>query len=300
MNKRVRVFGEVLFDQFPDGLRLLGGAPFNVAWHLQAFGQSPDFISRIGNDVEGRDIQQAMQHWGMSIENLQVDSLHPTGSVQITVVDNEPQYDILANQAYDFINIDQLNAQLCPNDVFYHGSLALRQPVSAAALNKLLRQHTGKIFVDVNLRSPWWQAELLATLLNRADWAKLNEQELMQLQSVQLPLKQAMRHFRRKYNVAILIVTRGAQGAVAINQDDEFFEITPPEQVAVVDTVGAGDAFSAVALLGMQHNWSLPVILHRAQAFASAIVGIRGATARNLSFYQAYTYAWQHAHMVED
>ena len=37
----IALFGEVLIDQFPEGQRILGGAPFNVAWHLQAFGQKP-------------------------------------------------------------------------------------------------------------------------------------------------------------------------------------------------------------------------------------------------------------------
>jgi sugar/nucleoside kinase (ribokinase family) len=55
------IFGEVLFDHFPDGKRVLGGAPFNVAWHLQAFGEAPRFISRVGDDAEGDEIRTAMR-----------------------------------------------------------------------------------------------------------------------------------------------------------------------------------------------------------------------------------------------
>ena len=73
MNKkrnRPIIFGEVLFDCFPDGSRVLGGAPFNVAWHLQAFGAEPLFVSRVGNDPMGRKIRDAMLQWGMDTSGL--------------------------------------------------------------------------------------------------------------------------------------------------------------------------------------------------------------------------------------
>ena len=86
--QQIAIFGEVLMDQFPDGQQILGGAPFNVAWHLQAFGQHPCFISRVGNDAMGESIRQAMGDWGMSIENVQVDHYHPTCTVEVTL--NQP------------------------------------------------------------------------------------------------------------------------------------------------------------------------------------------------------------------
>jgi fructokinase len=88
-------------DQFPDGQQVLGGAPFNVVWHLQAFGQYPCFISRVGNDAMGDSIRQAMADWGMSVENLQTDPDYPTGTVKVTLNKNEPCYEILADQTYD-------------------------------------------------------------------------------------------------------------------------------------------------------------------------------------------------------
>jgi fructokinase len=293
INKQVRVFGEVLFDQFSDGQRVLGGAPFNVAWHLQAFGQAPDFISRIGNDTEGFLIKQAMLNWGMSIENLQIDPTYATGKVQVAVVNGEPHYDILANQAYDFISATQVKGYRHTPHVLYHGTLASRHPLSAATLDKLVIEHSGKIFVDVNLRTPWWQPERVKQLLDRADWAKLNDDELMQLQPVQGSLRNTMRLFRKNHDLDVLIVTCGERGAVAVNKQGEFFEVVPADTVSVVDTVGAGDAFSAVLLLGLQHDWPLPLTLQRAQAFASALVGQQGATVQDLSFYQAHIHAWQ-------
>ena len=97
------IFGEVLFDHFPDGKRVLGGAPFNVAWHLQAFGRAPRFISRVGADAEGRSVLNAMRDWGMDTQSVQVDERLPTGRVSVAIVDNEPAYDIVADCAYDTI-----------------------------------------------------------------------------------------------------------------------------------------------------------------------------------------------------
>ena len=179
-NQHIAIFGEVLIDQFPDGQQILGGAPFNVAWHLQAFGQQPCFISRVGKDAMGEIIRQAMADWGMSIENLQIDHDYPTGTVKVTIDKDEPSYEILADQAYDFIAEQQLNPA-SRYSVIYHGTLALRNPVSEHTLNDLTAHHTGKVFIDVNLRAPWWQQASVNQWVSKADWVKLNHGELMQL-----------------------------------------------------------------------------------------------------------------------
>ena len=98
------VFGEVLFDCFPDGREVLGGAPFNIAWNLQAFGLSPLFISRVGDDNLGCHIQKKMVSWGMDTRGLQLDQRHPTGKVQIELTEGEPRFTILPDQAYDYIS----------------------------------------------------------------------------------------------------------------------------------------------------------------------------------------------------
>ncbi len=90
--RRPVIFGEVLFDRFPDGSLVLGGAPFNVAWHLQAFGQAPLLISRVGDDPLGRQVRGAMLDWGMDTAGLQLDSAHATGTVEVRFDHGEPSY----------------------------------------------------------------------------------------------------------------------------------------------------------------------------------------------------------------
>jgi fructokinase len=289
-NNPIAIFGEALFDQFPDGQQILGGAPFNVAWHLQAFNQRPCFISRVGDDALGDAIRQAMLAWGMAVENLACDPDHPTGTVQVTIDDGEPNYEILAEQAYDFIAAQPDSGR--NYDVIYHGTLALRNPTSAKALQDLTAQHQGRVFIDVNLRAPWWQKETVNQWVGKAHWAKLNHDELMSLALPQDTLKDTMRLFLAQHELEALVITCGSQGALAANQAGEFFEVAPTADLAVVDTVGAGDAFAAVLLLGMQQRWPLQLTMERAQSFASALVTKRGATVQDLSFYQPFIDAW--------
>ena len=278
-------------DQFPDGKQVLGGAPFNVAWHLQAFGQNPCFITRIGNDAMGGSIRQAMTDWGMTVETVQIDPDYPTGTVEVTINNNEPGYKILADQAYDFIAAQQLNPAN-QYSVIYHGTLALRNRVSEQALNTLKAGHPGKIFIDVNLRAPWWHKEPVNQWVNNADWVKLNHDELVQLAEPQNTIQDTMRLFLMKHNLDVLIVTCGSSGAMALTNRGEFLEVTPTGNLSIVDTVGAGDAFSAVLLLGIRQDWPLSVTLERAQAFASALVTQRGATVKDLNFYQTFIDVW--------
>lgn len=290
MSKSIAVFGEVLFDCFEDGSRILGGAPFNVAWHLQAFGAAPSFISRVGRDDAGDEIRGAMRDWGISQDNLQLDARHQTGVVAVTLEDGEPSYAILPEQAYDFIDAQSL--AVGDYDLLYHGSLALRHPTSMQAFSQLRERHRGLVFLDVNLRAPWWQPELIESLLTMADWVKLNADELAQVQPNVGSLQQAMQTFVARYRLQGLLVTLGEQGAVCRLANGEVYAIKPEANIDVVDCVGAGDAFSAVMLLGLARNWPLPTTMLRAQAFASALVRQRGATVRDRAFYRRFVEDW--------
>lgn len=290
-NSVIHVFGEVLFDHFPDGSSVLGGAPFNVAWHLQAFGLAPYFISRIGDDTAGLEITALMDNWGIRRAALQTDREHPTGSVRVLIENGEPHYDIVADSAYDFIDGDLL-ARQNTQGILYHGSLALRNPVSRAALQAVKARHQGKIFIDVNLRPPWSTPETLKMLLLEATWVKLNEAELAELGSGNSDLEIAMQQFCEQFDLETLIVTRGEKGAVAYDKQQKFLTVQPTAPTAVVDTVGAGDAFAALLLLGLSKQWPLELTLERAQAFACALVGRRGATVADRAFYRVFSEQW--------
>ena len=285
------IFGEVLFDCFPDGREKLGGAPFNVAWNLQAFGMFPVLVSRIGDDNLGRQIQEKMNSWDMITSSLQLDPSYPTGKVHIELSGGEPQFTILPDQAYDYIVPLAGNMPHEPS-FLYHGSLALRNVVSRTTLSCLKRGYQCPVFVDVNLRSPWWNTGQVHDLVADATWVKLNEVELDSLFPGKENLEQRCRQLRERFNLDAVFVTLGKMGAVAFNRNNLFISVKPQENISIMDTVGAGDAFSSILLLGLMNNWPLHITMQRAQEFASAVVGQRGAITLDKNFYQTFRNKW--------
>lgn len=288
---QICVFGEVLFDHFPDGKHVLGGAPFNVAWHLQAFGLAPRFISRVGADAEGEAVLSAMRDWGMDTQAVQIDPARPTGRVSVRIVDDEPAYDIVADCAYDAIEPE---TDAIPADAFvYHGSLAIRTEQSRQALDALTgAASAGTVFLDVNLRPPWWQPSEVMSRMRAAHWVKLNADELATLAPEQTENAAQADALIAENDLEGLILTLGADGARALLADGTDCTVRPEATISIVDTVGAGDAFTSVCILGIVSGWPLPLTLERAQSFASRIVGRRGATVAERSFYEPLLKAW--------
>ena len=287
------VFGEVLFDCFPDGSSALGGAPFNVAWHLQGFGLQPLFVSRIGDDVSGEQVRDIMQQWGMDISHLQRDAEHPTGQVAVTIADGQPSYAILPDQAYDFIETPVIAA--ADFSLVYHGSLITRSPTSRAALDQLCEYSRLPLFMDVNLRDPWWEQGAVMERVKQARWVKLNDEELDTLLRRTLArseIQPAAEQLRAEAGLELLVVTLGADGAWILTAEGaQYGEPVRVDEIA--DTVGAGDAFSAVILLGLLSGWSVPLMLQRALQFAAQICRQRGATALDRSLYDEFIQRWR-------
>ncbi|WP_145263531.1 PfkB family carbohydrate kinase [Calycomorphotria hydatis] len=283
------IFGEVLFDRFDDGRSVLGGAPFNVAWNLQGFGATPLFVSAVGQDELGETIGQTMAEWNMSLNGLQTHPSRPTGVVEVSVSDGEPSYEIVDHQAYDAIEADKLpQASNCP--MLYHGSLALRHDQSLNALKSLKQQCDAPVYVDINIREPWFDPTMLDDLLRGASWVKLNEKELAGMMDLpcekEVEIAAAATKFQEKYHCGGLWITRGGSGACCFDAHQELTTCSAPPVEKMVDTVGAGDAFASVTIYGLLNQWPKERILNAAVQFAARICGIRGATTTDSAFYQ--------------
>jgi fructokinase len=284
---RLYVFGEVLYDCFPDGRKVLGGAPFNVAWHLQALGHRPLFISRVGRDGAGEDIVGAMHAWKMDTGWVQHDPEHQTGRVEVVFNDGEPGYDIVADSAYDFIEADRLGGLLA-GGTLYHGTLCLRNHRSRETLSEIKNRQEFQVFLDVNLRPPWFRREEVLGLLGNVHWAKMNIDELRILSGGHTDVYGQMAKLQKDCNMKQLIVTRGEQGGVVRTLDGQIYSRRPEKVSEIVDTVGAGDGFSALYLHCMRKGCSIDESLRTAQAFAGRIIGLRGATTRDGAFYENF------------
>ncbi|HSP01016.1 MAG TPA: carbohydrate kinase [Thioalkalivibrio sp.] len=281
------VFGEVLFDCFPDR-RVLGGAPFNVAWNLQGLGQSPLFVGAVGKDDNGDEVRRSLSGWGMDMSGLQEDALHPTGTVQVHIENDEPSYEIVADQAYDHIARDQALEAVagCKEGILYHGSLALRFPGSRDTLAALREQLGARVFMDVNLRAPWWDVAGIHALMKDATWVKLNEDELQALAAdVGQGLEVRAQGLMQRFGLEAVIVTRASRGALVVTLAGDVIARGAPPVDGLVDTVGAGDAFSAVVITGLINDWDWGTILDRAAVFAAKVCTLRGATTQDKGFY---------------
>lgn len=297
-NGRVVLFGEILADIFPDRT-VLGGAPFNVARHLKAFGRNPVLLTRVGDDELGREVLATMARSGLVISGVQSDKIHPTGQVKVRVENGGHRFEILPAQAYDFIHsavARMVRLPLSPA-LLYFGTLAQRHDISRRALTTLLRSTTAAKFLDINLRAPWYDERTLCFSLQSADIVKLNDEELAVLAEM-LELKQAksqdqVLELMRQFDLDQVLVTCGADGAWQMNRAGKVVEAFNNKRViTLVDTVGAGDGFAAVYMLGLLRRWPVAKTLERANAFAAAICEIRGAIPDRAEFYEPFMREW--------
>jgi fructokinase len=296
----IAIFGEVLADVFPDR-SVLGGAPYNVARHLQAFGQHPFLITRIGNDQLGKGLLAEMSCLGMDDSGVQCDPGYPTG--QVIVHEEEKgahRFDILPDQAYDYIHsgVTHMVTMSRRPGMTYFGTLAQRNLVSRLALDTFLSDSKGPRFLDMNLRRPWYDKYTIRRSLLRADIVKINEEELRIIADLFHFIGTTDRdhglYLMQKFDLDCLLVTCGADGSWAIFSDGA--EVSVPSQKlgsGLVDTVGAGDGFSAICMLGILQNWSPEKMLSSANAFAAALCGVRGAAPPSRDFYLPFIEKWQ-------
>ncbi|MBN2699919.1 MAG: carbohydrate kinase [Methylothermaceae bacterium] len=296
--RRPLIYGEVLFDCFENGDCVLGGAPFNVAWHLQGFGLAPYFVSRIGRDDLGKQVREAMHRWKMDTRFLQEDPQKPTGRVRVALKAGQPSFQILPDQAYDHIDPAGLLAA-CAGENFglmYHGSLIARTDAGWAALEHVKRDLQLPVFMDINLRDPWWRMDRVTALLDHSRWLKLNDDELTALAAPSSLQSEgqadAARRLLTTHGLDYVVVTLGAEGGLLVKEKERWtVPLAPVSRLA--DTVGAGDGFSAVMILGLMRDWDLKVTLRRANTFAAAICAQKGATAEDPSLYRRFLEAWQ-------
>ena len=290
------LFGEILIDRFPDG-EVLGGAPFNVARHLHAFGCIPVLITRVGQDAAGARLLQTLRDTGLTTHWVQLDSVYHTGVVEVKFTLAGHRFDILPEQAYDHIHprLSRIAALAANPEWIYFGTLAQRAG-SHRALRHTLRAVHGHRFFDVNLRDPWIFPERIRWSLQHADVVKTNDAELArvaQLFGLEETTAEAQAHtLVREYNLRGILVTCGVAGAWWLEGSARAVRVASEPVANICDTVGAGDAFSAVFILGQLRGWDLTVTLQRAHGIAGAICQIRGAIPDHEDFYKPFTDKW--------
>jgi fructokinase len=272
MSTTVACIGELLWDILP-AHRVLGGAPANVAHHLSRLGWDSRLITRVGTDERGEAALRTLNQRGVRTTDVQVDLALPTGAAYVKLEGAQAQYEFETPAAWDAIE-----APAARMDAVIFGSLAQRDPRSAAAIRKLVRE-ASMSFYDVNLRAPYTKLDLVIESLQLATVVKVNETEIAALAcELRLPIQPAefSAAIAGMFPVRMVCVSLGARGA-GLWSGGRWIELPAP-RIAVVDTIGAGDAFFAGLVDGLLSARSLDDALSRAITLGSFVATRSGGT----------------------
>ena len=252
----------------------------NVALHLCQLGNEVSFISSVGTDMEGEKLLAFIESFGLNPELIQTTQKYPTGQVIVDNSDKENiSYDIVKPAAWDQIewSPDQ-QEKVDQADAFIYGSLAAREETSRKTLFKLLETKSLKV-LDINLRAPFYNFNILEDLLFLTDALKTNEEELKILAAFhQLPEKMetVLEKLTELYDLSMICVTMGKNGALLYYEEDLYRH--PGYQVVVQDTVGSGDAFLAAFVNSHLSHHTPEKILDDACALGALVASLPGGT----------------------
>jgi fructokinase len=276
--------GEALWDIFPDSVRF-GGAPANMTCILSSIAKhevSVKMISAVGKDILGQNALQSLEKHNVDISLIQINDF-PTGIVHINLDKlHQASYLFDDKSAWDFL---LWNEQLCSvaknTDAVCFGSLAQRNDVSRQTITKFLTAMPAKSIkvFDINLRAPFFSKEIIINSLELANVLKLNEEELLyvsELIGIAGDENMLLRAIQKRYALNSIIFTKGEEGSIIIHHN-ELLKV-PIIPTTVIDTVGAGDSFTAACIYGLLRNEKLINIANISANISSYVCSKRGAT----------------------
>lgn len=274
--------GELLWDMLPEG-RQIGGAPFNFARHCNQLGLEGFPVSQIGIDELGNETVSLLKDWGITPDFVYRDPQHETGTVNIRL-DNQgkPNYEIRDDAAWDFIQHNLLLEQLAPKvDIVCFGTLAQRSDASRSTIYSFLDRMSSdaiKLF-DVNLRQHFYSIGSIEASLERASILKLSDEELPVLKnafSLSGSVEVQLSELKNRFELKLIAYTRGAEGSLLI--DGSGTDDHPGNTITTIDTIGAGDSFSATLCAGLLQGLTLAPLNENANQVAAYVCSQRGAT----------------------
>lgn len=279
-DQAVVIWGEVLWDLFPEGAEL-GGAPANVAWHLGQAGGWPRLISRVGEDELGHDAIARLEE-AVDISLVQIDSERATGVVEVSVDAGEAKYKLVPGRAWERIELtDEAREALDEASVLVFGTLAQRTPEGLAQWQDAIAHARCMKVCDLNLRGGRLPegdyAKAVLEAVEAADVLKVNSKELAvlgQWQGWSDPIAELRTRPR------VLAVTHGADGSTLYGESGSAIEVAGVRARANGDNVGCGDAYLAILVHGMTLGWDLARSGRAASRWAAAVAECRGATPR--------------------
>lgn len=281
---RILSCGEILWDLFPDGPRF-GGAPANFAVQAALLGARVSVLGAVGCDTQGQHAVEILQRFGVDTALIQTVPDAPTGAVLVSVdASGKPAFNIQPDAAWDRLTWSSaLENAIHGFDAIYFGTLGQRGAPSRATIRRVLKaakDHGIPRVLDINLRAPFYDQTLLLDSLALASIVKLSDEEVpavaaaCAIASTAEPVE-ILTELRSRFALQCVALTRGAEGALLVTGADVIQQEGIP--VTVVDTVGAGDAFTAAFSTGLLRGQPPAAMLRHACETASAVCAHAGA-----------------------
>ena len=279
---RVVGIGELLWDLLPTGAQI-GGAPANYAYHAGSLGAEARTISRIGNDAFGYEMLTQLHTLGVSTGCVQMDETVPTGTVAVEIdAAGQPCFFITPDVAWDHLQVtpEALSAASSADAICF-GTLAQRDPVARASIRSLVAASSSEALriLDVNLRQQFFSPVLIEESLHLATVLKVNDLELPQLATM-FGLTGTdhaqMQQLAQRWQLRAVALTRGERGSALLTEHG--WSEHPGVRVTVVDTIGAGDAFTAAMTIGLLSGWALDDVNAHANRVAAFVASHAGGT----------------------
>ena len=273
--------GEVLWDVLQDSEKL-GGAPINFAFHAQGLGATSYAISTVGDDQRGRAALQLLADHGVGCDHITVLPGAVTGYVEARVdAAGVASYSFPDDVAWDRLLLEERTLALAGQlDAVCFGSLAQRSAHTRQVIRDFLActaSSTLKVF-DMNIRQNFYTPELLQQSMGLADVVKLNDDELELISGMQGLTGDEVTRLRSlvaAFGLRLIVLTRGGKGSLLVTRD--AISDHPGVAAEVVDTIGAGDSFTAATVVGLLQGKSLDEINDHANRVAAWVCSQRGA-----------------------
>jgi fructokinase len=273
--------GEVLWDLLPTG-KLVGGAPSNFAYHTQQQGASSCIVSAVGNDSNGNEIKEALLKKNLTTDYIQTVD-YPTGTVDVNLNSSgEPSYSINENVAWDYISLPKnIDKQIKHTAILCFGSLAQRNAYTRSSIKKIIQKVNDDCLIvfDINIRQSYYNKEIIQESLAFCNVLKLNVDELAILRSLLnlkgLDDKVVIEKLMKQYNLKLVALTYGSKGSVLMTPNNVSQLKTP--KINVLDTIGAGDSFTATMAMEFVKGKSLDKVHQRAIEVSSFVCQSNGA-----------------------
>ncbi len=272
---KILSFGEVLWDVYPDE-KYIGGAPFNFAAHFARMGAEVFMLSSVGSDPLGEETLREIKKQNVRTDFVSIVPGKETGRCLVTLDENGvPEYNLLSCVAYDYIGFPRLQSDF---DLLCFGTLALRSEHNKNCLKRLINEKKwGDIFVDINIRPPFFTADSVTFALESATLLKISDEELGTVLKIAKisgeKYSEICKNLSEKFkNLKLIIITCGENGSFCFKSEngEEFF--CPAERAEVVSTVGAGDSFSAAFLSKYCKNGDIENALRFASKISAFVV----------------------------